>query len=110
MRWPFWEYKAANVALEKTISYKDREISNLNMKIAELKGNLAEARRRTVPMEGAGMDVNFLPLSIIKMEMSRDIKQMSDSGDRTLFCVGKIAATMMVSGDIVIIPNHQPKG
>lgn len=92
---------------------KQQRIEQLEAQVSQLQRDaqlfgerLNEARRRTVPMSWGDKDINFLPLSISKVDMKQDIKQFSSASGERFFASGRSTAIITCDGDVVMSPNQ----
>ena len=81
-------------ALQQGITQKDRDHATV----------LAEARRRTIPLEGMGYDVNFLPEYVISVESKMEPVDFSSKFSPQLreYVSGPAEITIKVYGAVIV--------
>jgi hypothetical protein len=82
--------------LEQTVSVLQREAALFSER-------LAEARRRTVPIQyDSGGALNFLPLCVESYELKQDVKHLRGADGAHAVAVGNVRAIIICAGDLVI--------
>jgi hypothetical protein len=89
-----------NKQLLQKLAAKSLEAVRLQNDITTLTVQLNEARRRTIPLKGAG-EVNFLPLYAESVAIDYETRDVESWGGERAVVQGRARVTIIAMGDLV---------